>query len=108
MRTGNVYWNKKLAGTLTEVSPEEYVFCYDDAYFADPSFPAVSLTLPKSLKEYKSNHLFSFFFNMLSEGENRNLQIRHLKLGESDYFGLLLATAQYDTIGAVTLKPVEE
>jgi serine/threonine-protein kinase HipA len=108
MRTGKVFRNKKLAGTLTEVSKEEYIFRYDDAYFADPSFPAISLTLPKSQKEYKSNHLFSFFFNMLSEGENRDLQIQHLKLNENDDFGLLLATAQYDTIGAVTLQPVEE
>ena len=108
MRVGIVFWNKKLAGTLTEVSPEEYVFRYDDAYFIDPSFPAVSLTLPKSQKEFKSTHLFSFFFNMLSEGANRDLQIRHLKLNENDDFGLLLATAQYDTIGAVTLQPVEE
>ena len=58
--------------------------------------------------EYKSDHLFRFFFNMLSEGENRDLQIQYLKLNENDDFGLLLATAQYDTIGAVTLRPVEE
>ena len=108
MRTGNVFKNKKLAGTLTEVSKEEYVFRYEDAYFADPSLPAISLTLPKSQKEYRSNHMFSFFFNMLSEGENRDLQIQHLKLNENDDFGLLLATAQYDTIGAVTLQPEEE
>jgi HipA-like protein len=107
MRVGNVFRNKKLAGTLTEVSKVEYIFRYDDAYFADPSLPAISLTLPKTLNEYKSDHLFSFFFNMLSEGENRNLQIQHLTLHENDDFGLLLATAQYDTIGAVTIQPVE-
>ena len=107
MRVGNVFWNKKLAGTLTEVSPKEYIFRYVDAYFADPSLPAVSLRLPKTLMEYKSDQLFRFFFNMLSEGENRDLQIQYLKLNENDDFGLLLATAQYDTIGAVTLRPVE-
>jgi serine/threonine-protein kinase HipA len=44
---------------------------------------------------------------MLSEGVNRKLQSLQLKIDESDSFGLLMATAQYDTIGAVTVKPME-
>jgi HipA-like protein len=44
---------------------------------------------------------------MLSEGANKKLQCRQLKIDENDYFGLLLATATHDTIGAVTVKPVE-
>ena len=107
MRAGKVYRNKVLAGTLKEVSPREYVFRYEDAYFADSSLPAISLTLPKRQQEYRSDHLFSFFFNMLSEGVNRDLQSRQLQIDENDYFGLLLATAQYDTIGAVTIQPAE-
>jgi serine/threonine-protein kinase HipA len=43
---------------------------------------------------------------MLSEGVNRKLQCRTLKIDEADDFGLLEATAQYDTIGAVTVKPM--
>lgn len=31
---------------------------------------------------------------------------RHLKIDEQDYFGLLSATAQYDTIGAITVKAI--
>jgi serine/threonine-protein kinase HipA len=45
---------------------------------------------------------------MLSEGVNRQLQCRTLKIDENDDFGLLLATAQFDTIGAVTVKPVKQ
>ena len=30
---------------------------------------------------------------------------KQLKIDEQDHFGLLLATAAYDTIGAVTVKP---
>jgi HipA-like protein len=41
---------------------------------------------------------------MLSEGVNRKLQCRLLKIDEDDNFGLLMATAQYDTIGAITVK----
>jgi serine/threonine-protein kinase HipA len=43
---------------------------------------------------------------MLSEGVNRKLQSKHLKIDEEDDFGLLAATAQCDTIGAITVKPI--
>lgn len=44
---------------------------------------------------------------MLSEGVNRKLQSLQLKIDEEDNFGLLAATAQYDTIGAITVKPIK-
>lgn len=108
MRKLAIYRNKEYAGTLTEKSREEYIFRYDDSYYAAMNKPAVSLTLPKSKQEYISSVLFPFFFNMLSEGVNRQLQTRLLKIDEQDNFGLLSATAQYDTIGAITVKPIEE
>ena len=107
MRTAQVYRNKIQAGILREEN-RQYIFRYSDAYFADPTLPAISLTLPKKQQEYRSTYLFPFFFNMLSEGVNRNLQSRQLRIDENDYFGLLLATAQDDTIGAITLKPIPE
>ena len=106
MRSVEVYRNKELAGVLTEQSTKSYSFRYADSYYADPAKPAVSLTLPKSQQEYHADHLFPFFFNMLSEGVNRKLQSRVLKIDEEDDFGLLAATARYDTIGAITVKPI--
>ncbi|CAN5173538.1 HipA N-terminal domain-containing protein [soil metagenome] len=106
MREAAIYRDRNLAGVLTEESPQRYVFRYDDAYFNDSSNPAISLTMPKTQKEYNSKFLFPFFFNMLSEGVNKKLQSTQLKIDETDNFGLLLATAQYDTIGAVTVKPI--
>ena len=106
MRAVEVYRNGTLAGVLKEVSQAYYVFRYDDAYFRDPSQPAISLTLPKSKQEYQSETLFPFFSNMLSEGANRKLQSNLLKIDEEDSFGLLMATAQSDTIGAITVKPI--
>ena len=100
-----VYRNHVLAGTLTERTRASYMFEYDDRYFIDPNAPAISLTMPKSNRAYQSNTLFPFFFNMLSEGVNRKLQHKLLKIDEDDYFGLLAATAQFDTIGAITVKP---
>ena len=107
MRKLAIYRNKDYAGILTEKSREAYVFRYDDGYYADTTKPAVSLTLLKSHQEYNAPFLFPFFFNMLSEGVNRKLQSRLLKIDEEDHFGLLSATAQYDTIGAITVKPIE-
>lgn len=107
MRTLAIYRNKEYAGSLTEKSREEYVFRYDSAYYTNNTKPAISLTLPKSQQEYSAPVLFPFFFNMLSEGVNRQLQNRLLKIDELDNFGLLSATAQYDTIGAITVKPID-
>lgn len=101
-----IYRNGTLAGTLTEENRQHFVFRYDDNYLNDSTHPAISLTLPKTQKEYSSEFLFPFFFNMLSEGVNRKLQSTQLRIDEEDNFGLLMATAQYDTIGAVTVKPI--
>jgi serine/threonine-protein kinase HipA len=95
-----------LAGVLTEHDRKNYSFRYTNAYYGDPVKPAISLTLPKTQREYKADHLFPFFFNLLSEGVNRKLQSRIHKLDEDDDFGLMAATARYDTIGAITVKPV--
>ncbi len=106
MRTLEIYRNRILAGTLTEENRHLYIFRYDDNYFYDTSKPAISLTLPKTQKEYISEYLFPIFFNMLSEGVNRKLQSTQLRIDEDDNFGLLAATAKFDTIGAITVKSV--
>jgi serine/threonine-protein kinase HipA len=106
MRAMEIYRNGVLAGILTEENRHHYVFRYDDEYFTDANKPGISLTLPKTQKEYSSGFLFPFFFNMLSEGVNRKLQSTQLRIDEEDNFGLLAATAQYDTIGAITVKPI--
>ncbi len=106
MRTTEIYREGIFAGILTEENRHQFVFKYDDNYFNDASKPAISLTLPKTKKEHKSEVLFPFFFNMLSEGVNRKLQSTQWRIDEEDSFGLLMATAQNDTIGAITVKPI--
>jgi HipA-like protein len=102
-----VYRNHDLAGELERKEDGTYRFVYREDYLKDPSKPAISLTLPKRRDAYESTHLFPFFFNMLSEGVNLKLQSRALKIDEQDYFQLLLSTAQYDTIGAVRVAPID-
>ena len=105
MRKAEVFRNGQLAGILIQHSPKSYEFVYTDEWMSDDSLPSISLTLPKTKQKFKADHLFPFFFNMLSEGDNRRLQCRLLKIDESDHFGLLVNTATNDTIGAVTVKP---
>lgn len=106
MREAKVFTNRILAGLLTETDNGTYIFCYDDSFLMDKSQSAISLSFPKSQKEFSSETLFSFFFNMLTEGTNKAIQCQTLKIDENDAFGLLLATAHTDTIGAITVKKI--
>jgi len=99
-----IYRNGVLAGTLTEINRQHYIFRYNDVYFNDGRQPAISLTFPKTAQEYKSEFLFPFFSNMIAEGENKKIQSRLLHIDGSDQFGLLLLTATADTIGNITVK----
>ena len=108
MRRVQVYRNGILAGILTGEDCKHYVFRYDDSYFANSDMPASSLTLLKSQQEYKSKFLVPFFFNMLSEGVNKKPQCKQLRIDLENNFGLLGATAMYDTIGAITIKPLSK
>lgn len=107
MRAMEIYRNGTLAGILTEENRQHFVFRYDENYFSDAGKPAISLTLPKTQKEYSSEFLFPFFSNMIAEGENKKLQSRLLKIDESDQFGLLMSTATADTIGNITVKKID-
>jgi HipA-like protein len=106
MRAAHVFFNSIPAGILKEEDRHNYSFSYDHAYFNNTGLPAISLTLPKTNRVYHSEFLFPFFYNMLAEGANKKLQSLQLKIDENDAFGLLLATAGFDTIGAITIKPI--
>lgn len=107
MRRCEVYIHGIKAGVLTE-DEQGYAFTYDRPYLLGENNPPVSLTMPLQQQSYRSKSLFPFFFNMLSEGANRQLQSQLLHIAPEDDFGILLATARYDTIGAVTIKPIEQ
>ncbi|HNR48666.1 MAG TPA: HipA N-terminal domain-containing protein [Bacteroidia bacterium] len=106
MRSMEIYCNGNLAGTLTEENKQRYIFRYDDKYYFDSGKQAISLTLPKTQKEYISKTLFPFFSNMIAEGENKKIQSRLLNIDENDQFGLLMFTATADTIGNITVKRI--
>lgn len=103
MRQCKVFVHDQEAGFLRETE-DGYWFEYNKEYDGDP----VCLAMPVRVEPYRSEHLFPYFFNMLSEGENRQIQSMMLHIDENDDFGILLATAQEDTLGAVTVKPMKE
>lgn len=97
-----------LAGVLEKTDRPDYVFRYDDSYYANPATYAISLSLPKTQQQFYSKVLFPFFFGLLAEGTNKQTQCRLLRIDENDHFSLLLATATSDTIGSVTVKEITE
>lgn len=102
MRQCKIFVHDIEAGVLQETDAREYVFTYGEDYTGEP----VCLAMPVRREPYRSDHLFPYFFNMLSEGSNRQVQSIAHHIDEADDFGIMLATAQYDTIGAVTVKPI--
>lgn len=107
MRKAIVLYKNERAGELCQNDDGEFIFSYLDEWFLDVRKPSISLTLPKKQKEYKSNSLFPFFFNMLPEGSNKQTVCFQNRIDENDDFGLLLITAVNDTIGAVTIEKIE-
>lgn len=108
MKQGRVYNNHTLAGIISKLDNGTYVFEYDDTYFIDTSKPAISLTLPKNRKKYTAGFLFPFFFNLLSEGSNKKLQSKLLRIDEDDHFTFLLKTASHETIGAIRVEEIKK
>lgn len=105
-RKAEIYNNSVLAGVLEKTDEQDYRFSYDLSYFNSSDQPAISLSLPKTQKEFQSKTLFPFFFGLLSEGVNKQTQCRLLRIDENDYFTLLLRTAHSDTIGSIIVKEI--
>ena len=67
MREVSVFFNKTLAGKLTEESAQSYVFEYDKSYLANSDNPSIAYEFPKTQTKFRSNALFPFFANLLPE-----------------------------------------
>jgi len=105
-REAMVYYNNIPAGRLTE-GENSYTFEYEAAYLQESGLPAISLSFPKRKEAYKSQVLFPFFYGLLSEGENKDIQCRMLKIDKNDHFTRLIKTAGSDTIGAITVRELK-
>ena len=104
MRQVTVFFRDEEAGILTQHADGSFAFTYHRQWLEHPNKVGICLAMPADRESYHSPHLFPFFFNMLPEGANRQLICRQLRIDERDYFGLLMAAAAHDTIGAVTVR----
>lgn len=108
MRKAKVFYKDQLAGLLTQHDDGKFEFRYENSWLNDQSKPSISLTLTKQDNPFYSDVLFPFFYNMLPEGTNRQTVCFNLRIDQKDYFGILMATAKADTIGAVRIEKIIE
>jgi len=101
MRRAIVMIHGNRAGVLTEVSPVEYYFEYDENYDGE----VVSLTMPLNHKNMVTNFP-TIFEGLLPEGVMLEGLLKIAKIDKKDYFSQLIATGN-DLVGAVTVKSME-
>lgn len=101
MRRARVLYKDEHAGILSQFDDGGFEFAYLESWIENESKPSISLTLPKEKRSFRSDYLFPFFQNMLPEGSNKQTVCFNLRIDENDHFGILLAIASSDTIGAV-------
>lgn len=107
MRKAKVLFKNDEAGILTQHDDGSFSFRYQDEWIANNSKQSISLTLPKIEKEFHSKYLFPFFYNMLPEGSNKQVVCKLNRIDREDHFGLLMSTAKNDSIGAVTVRIID-
>ena len=105
-RSGKVYLKNVFCGVVSETD-DGYLFQYNQEYLQNNQSQAVSLTLPKSEKPFKSKTLFAFFDGLIPEGWLLDLAEKNWKINYKDRMGLLLTCCK-DCIGAVSVLKNEE
>ena len=103
-KKAQVLYSGILAAILSETD-DGYVLQYDENYLKKPDSKPISLTLPKRNEAYTSKTLFAFFDGLIPEGWLLDIAIDYWKVKANDRFELLLTTCR-DTIGAVTVEPL--
>ncbi len=103
-RKGQVFYNKDLAGHISETK-DGYVFEYDKE-FLKKNIP-ISISLLPREEPYAARELFNFFKGLLPEGWYLDIVTATQKIDREDLFGLLLCTTNVDTIGAVTVREMK-
>ncbi len=107
MRKAKVLFKNEEAGILTQHDDGSFSFHYHEDWWSNSNKQSISLTLPKSEKEFHSKYLFPFFFSILPEGSNKEVICKLNRIDREDHFGLLITTAKNDSIGAVRVIKLE-
>lgn len=107
MRKAKVLFKNEEAGILTQHDDGSFSFRYHEDWVTNNTKQSISLTLPKTEKEFHAKYLFPFFYNILPEGSNKEVICKLKRIDNDDYFGLLMFTAKMDSIGAVRIIKLE-
>ncbi len=106
MKSAKILRNTQEVGILSKLDDTTYTFQYSKIYLDNPQARNISVNFPLQPEEFKSEYLFAFFFNMLSEGNVKKAQCRNMKIDEDDSFTRLLKTAKDDVIGSITVEEI--
>jgi serine/threonine-protein kinase HipA len=104
-RRAQVFYKDDFAGYIGETK-KGYIFEYSKE-FLEKNTP-ISISLPLRKEPYESVELFSFFRGLLPEGWYLDIVTATQKIDREDLFGLLLSTTSVDTIGAVTVRRIDD
>jgi serine/threonine-protein kinase HipA len=107
MQKGKVYRNNIFVGIISNDEQNAYIFQYDKEYLESNNPKAISINLKLQKEPFISEYLFSFFANMLAEGDIKDLQCRQLRIDKNDDFSRLLKTTKNNTIGSITIEEVK-
>ena len=105
LRKAQVFYNEDLAGYISEIK-DGYIFEYNKEFLKKNT--PISISLPLREEPYESKQLFPFFRGLLPEGWYLDIVTATQKVDREDLFGLLLCTTNVDTIGAVTVRRMNE
>ena len=107
MRKAKIYYNKSLAGILTETNEGDYTFKYDEKYVKFHPDQFITFSMPVRKESYSDNRLFSFFEGLIPEGWLLDIASKNWKINTNDRMGLLLACCA-NCIGAVSVEPITD
>lgn len=107
MRRAEIFYQKDLAGLLTETDEGHFVFQYTKDYIERFPSQFLTFTMPVTTKSYEDKRLFSFFEGLIPEGWLLDIASKNWKINPNDRMGLLMACCQ-NCIGAVSVKPIPE
>ena len=103
IKSATVYYQNTPVGILAR-GRSGYFFRYTRAYLRQSKLPAIAITLPKQSKTFYSKAFFPFFFGLLSEGVQKEIQCHLMRLDERDYLTRLARNSKYGVIGAVRVE----
>lgn len=106
-RALTVWWDGAVVGRLALDENGDIRFAYDQAWLADETYPAVSVSLPKQPEVFSRRESRSFFAGLLPDEWQRENVARALGVSKQNDFGLLEQLGG-DVAGALTLWPEGE